>query len=334
MSDPWKSKFEENPYEGFNNIEIYKISKKKYNPILLAPTLFWTSEINGFNQAYRKWLKIPKWLPLPFYSDHGVDPSRRFQKHEIENKAKIHFTWTKARKEAGGTLKNKQIIRVQHPWISFRNIKKYTIKNNAKGTLIFFMHTNVGIDVLEFNYDEYFNNIDKLPEEYRPIVICLHMHDINKGLHKKLRKYGYPILTLGHTGSWYFIDRFYQLASNFKFATSQIGGSELYYLTEFGVRYFIYGQKPKLINYGDLENPIGELVFPDHQAKETEEKKFNLFTQFPPKITQEKKRFIQEILGMEKTHNDNNIIIKVYIQMAKIFPYYCIKIIKKLIKYE
>lgn len=300
-----------------------------------VPALFWTSEIYSFGKCFRKEVNWPKLLPLPFYSDHGVCLLSEFQPHETQNRAKYHMTWFEDRYECLRKNDiNKSVVRITHPWVTYRRNMNYRLSDEASGTMIFYSHTNNGIDIEDFDDDQYFDELKSLPDDYHPLVICLHQHDIVKGIHEKLRKYNLPIITMGNTSSTLFVDRFYNVLSNFKHATSTSGGTDLFIATEFGVDYFILGRKPKYVNHSHKENPIGVL---DHRADAVylaaDKEKRRLFS-FGADFYSEKISFCDKVLGL---NNENVVSLKNYrntliVEMIKLAPLYIFVVMKGLVK--
>jgi hypothetical protein len=127
----------------------------------------------------------------------------------------------------------------------------------------------------------------------------MHKHDIEKGYHQQLRKYGLPIITAGETSSPYFVERFYSMISRFNCATSNMGGSELFYCEELGVKYFIMGKKPMLINFADIQTPKGMVVPIDVIDAAAGIRKDELFCPFPPDASEEKVKFVDHVLGLD-----------------------------------
>ena len=88
------------------------------------------------------------------------------------------------------------------------------------------------------------------------------------------------------------------MISKFNFATSNFGGSELFFCEEFGVKYFIKGDSINFINFYNKGLPIGEVNL-DKTGKELNTKKYALFKQFPPKKSRAKREFIDSVLGLD-----------------------------------
>tara|TARA_B100000900_G_scaffold416073_1_gene448901 strand:+ start:2396 stop:2707 length:312 start_codon:yes stop_codon:yes gene_type:complete len=90
----------------------------------MLPRYYWITEMNGYGRAYREWLRIPDWAPLPFYGDHGVLISSYLVEHELHNNNKVFFTFSRSRYQAlKASVNNKKIVRIPCPWIMYRRKK-------------------------------------------------------------------------------------------------------------------------------------------------------------------------------------------------------------------
>jgi len=289
---------------GFSDVELENLCSENQlftdNSLTCSPIwLYWTVEIYSFGKCYREWLGLPKWFPLPLYGDHGVTFSGTYSSHEAKSKPNIHLTWFSNRFESLQLRSSKKVIHIPHPWILYRHRHKIIRQESARGTLIFYSHSNENIEIKNYDWDKYFSDLKNLPQEYHPLSICLHKHDVNKKVHQKIRKYGIPIISAGETSSSLFVDRFYDIASRFKYATSNSGGSDLFICEELGVKYFIFGESPTYFNFGDIELPVGGMKPRDDIGKEASLKKYNLFTIGSSSSQMEKKIFVTNVMGLD-----------------------------------
>lgn len=214
------------------------------------PWLFWLTALYSFGRCYRLWLNWPAVLPVPVYGDHGVALSGEFERHEINNKAAYYLSWYNERVNSIKKYNQKQIIYITHPWVIYRRMAGYNfLRESAKGTIVFCPHSIDGVEIIDYDWDNYFHELKSLDVNYKPIVICMHRHDVVKGYHKNIRKYNIPIVSAGETSSPLFVDRFYDIVSNFRYATSPTGGSELFYCEEMGIRYFHIWARASLLQF-------------------------------------------------------------------------------------
>jgi len=157
---------------------------------------------------------------------------------------------------------------VPHPWLKYRRDFYPDLPSDRRGTLVFYSHSNDTTTPVFNSLDEYMANLLALPEKFHPVVICLSFHDIRKGLHKKLRAYGIPMVTAGTTNSKYFVDRFYQLVRRFSYSCSPNVGSHTFYLLEAGVPFFIFGPHPEYVIKGSRAVIDGLMNVDDYGDKE------------------------------------------------------------------
>jgi hypothetical protein len=290
---------QKNIAKGFGDNELDQIVKQRYGfwesfP-KLSPIAFWEVETYSFGKIYRKWLGWPWFLPLPMIGDHGVELMRTFSNRESNSGARRYLTWSSWR------LENKppsllEVHRIMHPWILYRRAKNILPRPDAKGTLVFISHTLPNTVRDQFNFDSYISSLSNLPSDFLPITLCVPMHDVRKGIHLQLKKYGLPIVTAGNSSSPMFVDRFYDLVTRFKFCTSNVAGSQLFYSEELGVPYFLLGEET-------TETQDGVSVSYYHGSDEDlVSKTVKLFTLENLKPSSEKKEFVSKTLGLDVDH--------------------------------
>jgi len=298
----WPKCLDSQIFTGFTDQDLEKICDCEFGgydktlPYKSAAWMYWPAELYSFGRCYREWLGMPSWFPLPIYGDHGVALAGEFSPHEVNSKPKVYLTWNEERAESLKKIAKKRILHCPHPWILFR--RKYGLKkkSNARGTLVFLSHTNDGIEISDYSLDHYLEELRSLPDSYKPLVFCIHRHDVDKKYHLKLRKYGFPLVSCGDTCSPYFVERFYSIISHFQYATSNFLGSQLFYCEEFGVAYFLKGDEPVFINYSDKELPLGVLGRDD--CADNAHKKADLLFTFPPVASRDKACYVSSILGL------------------------------------
>lgn len=289
--------------EGMSDNELEALCAPEY--FAISPIYYWTSEIYSFGKCYRHMAHYPKFFPLFVFSDHGVALSSMMFSFELNNSANIHFTWHPDKVEKYKDCQDLKVVRVAHPWIGYRRAQGIARSDNHKGTLVFFSHHCPGIEWVGHDTEEYFETLKNLPEKYQPVVLCLHMHDINLDNHKKFRRYGFPIVTAGNSSSAAFVDRFYDLVKNFSYATSHIFGSQVAYCVELGVPYFFLGDRPKSVNISNENFPLGtELKYPVEKSITTGEALFRLPVD---RVTDEQRVFVESMLGLDSQLNRRQV---------------------------
>ena len=268
----------------------------------LAPWATWESENSSFGMAFRKWAKYPVFLPLYFCSDHGVNWGSRCWPNETGSKYRTFFTWNKKKSEMMNKEYGKSSYHVPHPWVFYR--KKYfkDLPDERRGTLVFYAHTNDKTTPVYDDLDGYINKLKSLPDKYQPITICLSFHDVNKGVHKELRKYEIPLVTAGATNSIKFIDRFYSLLYQFKYSSSSNIGTHTFYIVEAGIPFFLYGPHPKFKMKGEKYVEEGEPQLSDYGDEEDANefaKLKQLLSVQEDEVTEEQSSLVSKFLGLD-----------------------------------
>ena len=191
---------------------------------------------------------------------------------------------------------------VPHPWVFYR--KKYwgNPPSERRGTLVYYSHSNSACNPLYKDLDGYIEALKRLPEKYQPISICISFHDITKGTHKKLRKYGISLVTAGSAGARDFVDRFYSLLYQFRYASSPNIGSHSFYILEAGIPFFLFGDLPEYHMNGSGTVPDGPLNLKDYGDDDDIERLEHLrllLSQRVDTVTEEQRALVSEYLGLD-----------------------------------
>lgn len=318
----------DNVFLGFTDEELKKkISLDRINKGM-SPWLYWTSELYSFGRLYREDTYFPKFLPLCIYSDHGIHRSSELSSHEKENKSNVHFTFNPERANKS-TVEGKEVLLVMHPWIKYRRKKNYKPLDSAKGTLVFISHSTVNTEYIDEDRDKYFLDLKNLSEKYKPLVLCMHMNDIKNNNHLQYKKYNLPIITIGNPNSVEFVDEFYKTTTQFKYATSNSAGSQLYYCVEMGMPYFIFGEKPRLMNHSDSNLPYGIYNPTNDIEKEIIEIENKLFKNLEDRISLEQKIFVEWMLGFGSNQSRYNMTLIIWRELFRNISYIANSVRKK-----
>ena len=231
--------------KGFTDSELEKLSEAKEREFLnIAPWVCWESENASFGKCFRKWAFYPGFLPLFLVSPHGAYSGSTIWPNEIDGRVDLFWGWPK-KKVLRRILeyKKKKSYTTIHPYIFYRRKYIGSPPSLRKGILYFYPHSNDHLTPT-LDFDKLIKNLKFLDKKYNGLSVCLSFHDIRKGLHKKFRKYSFPIVTAGNTNSSMFVDRFYKLIYQYKFTCSSHVASQVYYCIEAGIQNFMIGEEP------------------------------------------------------------------------------------------
>lgn len=257
--------------------------------------LYWPSEVYGIGKALRRYAFYPDSLPLNIYSSHGITHADVPAPHELEQKTPAMLFFSPRLTREYKKRSDKYCATIICPYIFYRKANEIEPDKNAAGTIAFPSHSTPEMDDVT-DYKEYCSKLRSLPEEFHPLTVCLHYHDINKGLYKVFTDHGFEVVTAGNVFHPDFIDRFYEIIRRYKFVTSNQLGSYAYYAVEMGTPFLLYGNPPVLVNVGD-EN-IEKGPYQSFLQAEQMKKALEILGTFSPEVTVEQKRFVEEELGV------------------------------------
>ena len=257
---------------------------------------YWTSEIYGFGKWLRKYGFYPSFLPLCVDIDHGVPFDEYPAKHELESDAPVFLSYWHVKTKKFKEKKIKQCYTLPSPFIFARRSLNIKQSEDARGSVFFLSHSTKQI-ISQKSVDEYHHELKDLPEIYKPLTICIHMHDVDRGLDREFKALGYKVTTAGNSSEKEFTEKFYQILSKHKYAISDAIGSHTFYAIEMGIPFGLYGEESIHINYGDPNVEMGQCT--SYKELESYKKAVSLFSGLPEKINQEQKEFVEEHLGLK-----------------------------------
>lgn len=223
-----------------------------------APWFYWPAELYSHGKIIRKMGLYPSFLPLCVYGDHssGVVGTDVPAKHELETDAPAYLTFSKEKARIWSEMTSKRAHVIMSPAVWYRRKMKIRQSKNHRGTVAFCVHSVPGTDTI-VDYVKYARSLLELPENFQPVTVCLHMHDVNLGLAKVFLDEGLDVVTAGNTLDYRFIDRFYGILRNYSFATSNFIGTYTVLATEMGIPFFMHGDSVAFNNHQDKNIPIG-----------------------------------------------------------------------------
>ena len=272
---------------------LYKIAQRLIYPI--SP--YWTANVYGFGKWIRRYGYYPPCLPLCVYTDHGPG-DREFSPypHELQSSAPVQFYHTKTQVARWKTVSHKPCYPMYSPFVFARHTLGIEPSHSASGTIFFVAHSTPSI-IENKAVDAYHQGLSALPERFRPITICMHIHDVRNGLDKKYLAHGYRVVTAGDSLDQRFTERFYRLLGQHKYALSNLFGSYGLYATEMGIPFGLYGAEPEYHNQADPNVEKGD--YKSYRNTSFYQRAIELFGHLPDdSVTPEQLEFARYHLGL------------------------------------
>ena len=281
--------------EGYSPKELHELCR--YGGVRRghARWKYWPPEVYSFGRHIRDYANYPAFLPLHVYTDHGVGMYYDgIPPHELNSGAYCQFYHSPENVKAFRKVSQRPCYTMLSPFVHYRRKNGIEPAPDAQGTLAFHSHSTPGFSV-DTDLPAYIKRLRELPEKFQPIGIMLHMHDVEKGVHKIYQESGFPVYTAGNAADYRFAERFYEVLRHFRYTTSNSPGSHTYYSVEMGIPYFLYGDSPVWYNHGDPNFAAGAY---DLEKMPEYQKLCALFRDRDHGITAEQKAFVEYHLGI------------------------------------
>ena len=293
-------------YQGFSVQKLEELCDKEHRQAGPCPPVYPLAEQYSQGRIYREYARFPMELPLYVYSDHGIHLSAELRPDERAQKAYAMFSYSRSRfPKLEQSLAPQPCYRIPHPLVWYRHEHNIEQAKTAKGTICFPAHSVLGKFAI-YDIAEFCRQLRELPEAMQPVNICLFMTDIHRGTHLKYLEQGMPVVTAGSVWDIRFVDRYYDILRNYRYALSNCIGAYTYYSVEMGMPFsFLAGS----CHYKDPQN--NEL--PDERAEKKEVEK--LFSGIHTSITKQQKNYIayafdtKDCISREQMHE---ILVRAY----------------------
>lgn len=253
---------------------------------------YWAAELYSFGRGLRMLAGLPQWLPLPANLDHGIDyRTQLVGAHETQRSR--YFLSSQRQRARAEDRTNKKIHLTLHPMVALRISLGILKLPTAEGTLIFPPHSLPELATAT-KFSDSMEEFLSLPPEFHPLILCIQMRDIERGLHRELRRFKLPIVSAGDVNNRWFGDRFYSILRNFRYSSSTVIGSHTFLSQEMGVDFFLTGDAEirRIEKEHNHKNVPGMEEF-DHRTAYWE----RLFSEFPPRPSFEKDQLLDYTLG-------------------------------------
>lgn len=290
----------------------------------------WTSEIYGKGLAFRKMANYPKFIPLFFLSDHGVNISAVIPKDILETKSKtrkeFYLTWSRENLMKFAGNKNIKLVGIVHPWISYRKKMRINLSENRQGTIFFPLHSAPGwkINIDNRNGDPLsIAFLQQLSIDYYPVSVSIHTHDWDSSMHSEYKKAGFNIISFGNSMNYNYVENFYSIVRNYRYAISESWGSHVAILSEFGIPCKIIHKK---ILVTDEKNVKVHDDLHSNRLKEVAK----IFAKLNDSVTKEQSDLAQKYLGFEFINSRKTTFIIWYSIFLTGLPWLFLNLMNKL----
>lgn len=267
-----------------------------------------TNELHTPNDYYgqatilKNYVGLPDYYPLKVILQHGLTFSDFLWDVDCSARLPVFFSPSAYRAE----LYRKQTAKPSIP-IGFGFL--YAIENflaqyeshlknfHRQGTIVFPSHSTHHITT-KFNFSDYSQKLENIPDKLKPVVVCIYWKDYLLGHHLEYINRGFKVVTAGHIYDPLFLLRLYDICRNFKYSTSNDIGTHLCASVYSGCNFF-YTDVLRIY----LDNPKQLPMAHNLNYREIKNKSIELFNKPADHITFAQKSFIDEYMGTKYFQN-------------------------------
>ncbi|MFO0128425.1 MAG: hypothetical protein ACK54J_14695 [Pseudanabaena sp.] len=278
----------------------------------------------GLGEIIKEYANFPKFLPLPVGIQHGW--TSLIHTHDVRYDAAENWFWTRDL-EIKYQIKFKGLNTrtVGSPFLYLLKNLGYVEPIEKQGSIVFPAHSS-RLCRVEYDYEEYALMLGSLPDEYKPITVCMYHLDMDLKKEIPFLKRGFKIVNNGN--SLYdnnFLKNFVANAHGKRYALSNQVTSALLFASAMGLTSFFYETQLAI----EVDDPDLKTLEYIENSREWEERVSQYF-QFNDCNSQQQKQFALSELGQDflLSPRDMNIIL----YRCLFSKYYFYKLIRRLLK--
>ena len=217
------------------------------------------SQIYGTNLILKEYAKFPKILPLPCHMEHGWGAWKYPLVTDLIIDKPLMMVFNRHCLEAWKKKSKIPAVIMGSPFIHYKNLHHITKKKNAKGTVAFPGHSTPDLKT-QFGIKKYCQELKNLPQKFQPITVCLYWLDYKDKTADIYRRAGFSVVTAGSKllKGLDFVNNFYGILSQHKYATSNLVGSYTFYAVDLKIPFFLLGESPLIINKTGKDKNAGK----------------------------------------------------------------------------
>ena len=250
----------------------------------------------GIGQIIRKYAKFPAFIPLPVAIQHGwtIFPVQ----HDARYDASENWYWSnqiEQKYQEKFTGLNTRVVGA--PFLYLLKIINYSElpSSQRKGSIIFPSHSSALVG-MECDFNKYADMLCDLPDEYKPITVCIYYLDQDKGLDKPFLDRGFEVVTNGRNlYETNFLKNYVFNTQTKKYAFSNQMTSALLFASAMGLKSFFYG--PPFATKSTDTNYQGINYTKHHRQWESE---YSKFFAFPNCNLEAQQKLVARELGKEQ----------------------------------
>lgn len=206
---------------------------------------YWPNDNYGFASVVKAYAGYPGERSLPALIPHGVYLDEDAL-HDSEANAPYPavLSYPKYRDRPFKRYSSKLVIPSASPFLYALKLVGSLEPPERSGTIYFPSHSTAAYPT-KLDWQGLARSLDDIPNEFKPLTVCVHWHDLQLGRAVPFLERGYRVVSAGHLADPEFLFRLIHLMSVHRHAASNDVGSNLMYAVSMGLPYFLHGKAPQ-----------------------------------------------------------------------------------------
>jgi len=266
--------------------------------------IYWPNSNYGFSRALKQYAGLPVTKPIFGVLPHGVylAADRELFPGERDAPLPVAFTYPEYVDEIWREQSDKTVIPSASPFLYALALMKSVLEPvERSGTAFFPSHSTAKVRI-ETQTDRIIELLDGLPEEYKPVTVCMHWYDYTIGLHEPYEERGFKIVSAGNLHDDNFLFRLVHIMRAHKYACSNSLGSNTFYAIATGIPYFLLDVRTTVKG-----EPGFFMLSPSTQREAENERVRQMFLGLPDGITQEQQAAVDYYLGWDRMKTQSGL---------------------------
>ena len=212
--------------------------------VAIPAETYWPNSNYGFARILKEYAGYPPDTPVNAVIPHGVylDGTHIFP-GEVVAPVPAVLSYPRYRSRLWWKTTRKTVIPSASPFVYALEMFRFP-EREREGTIFFPQHSTAGTGT-SLDLDGIVRELCALPDEFRPVTVCVHWHDVLGGLAQVFRGEGFDCVSAGTLHDPDFLLRWLHLVSRHKYAASNCVSGALFYAVKAGLPFSIVGERGK-----------------------------------------------------------------------------------------
>ncbi len=200
--------------------------------------IFTPNDFYGHASILKRYCGLPADFKIPAVIPHGVSINHSSWQVELNAPLSRIYAMSEEQRSKYQNVTDKQVHVIGSAILYAERMladEVAEIRSTASGTVAFPAHSTHHLTA-EFDQDAFIQSMHDLPDEMKPVSICMYWRDIQLNRHVKYLEHGFDCVTAGHMFDHEFHDRLIRILASHKYSVTNAVGTSSVFAASFGLK--------------------------------------------------------------------------------------------------